>query len=108
MTLDTDRAQNIVADGATMANVGSNKQLSYIWLLDTSGAAAGTQHEADGGQQLGQRHDHFTYPRLLRFVLPAVGTMLFTSIYGIVDGLCVSNLDVYKRQRMMFCITGPR
>ena len=30
-------------------------------------------------------------PRLLRFVLPAVGTMLFTSIYGIVDGLCVSN-----------------
>lgn len=32
MTLDTDRAQNIVADGATMANVGSNKQLSYILL----------------------------------------------------------------------------
>ena len=39
-----------------------------------------------------QLSDHFTYPRLLRFVLPAVGTMLFTSIYGIVDGLCVSNL----------------
>ena len=38
-----------------------------------------------------QLSDHFTYPRLLRFVLPAVGTMLFTSIYGIVDGLCVSN-----------------
>ena len=33
-----------------------------------------------------QLSDHFTYPRLLRFVLPAVGTMLFTSIYGIVDG----------------------
>ena len=32
VTLDTDRAQNIVADGATMANVGSNKQLSYILL----------------------------------------------------------------------------
>lgn len=32
MTLDTDRAQNIVADGATIANVGSNKQLSYILL----------------------------------------------------------------------------
>ena len=31
-----------------------------------------------------QLSDHFTYPRLLRFVLPAVGTMLFTSIYGIV------------------------
>ena len=24
-------------------------------------------------------------------VLPCIGTMLFTSIYGIVDGLCVSN-----------------
>mgnify|MGYP002236043204 CR=1 FL=1 len=38
-----------------------------------------------------QLSDHFTYFRLLRFVLPCIGTMLFTSIYGIVDGLCVSN-----------------
>lgn len=38
-----------------------------------------------------QLSDHFTYSRLLRFVLPCIGTMLFTSIYGIVDGLCVSN-----------------
>ena len=38
-----------------------------------------------------QLSDHFNYSRLLRFVLPCVGTMLFTSIYGIVDGLCVSN-----------------
>ena len=38
-----------------------------------------------------QLSDHFNYNRLLRFVLPCVGTMLFTSIYGIVDGLCVSN-----------------
>ena len=30
-------------------------------------------------------------PAFLRFVLPCIGTMLFTSIYGIVDGLCVSN-----------------
>ena len=35
-----------------------------------------------------QLSDHFTYSRLLRFVLPCIGTMLFTSIYGIVDGLC--------------------
>ena len=35
-----------------------------------------------------QLSDHFDYSRLLRFVLPCVGTMLFTSIYGIVDGLC--------------------
>ena len=32
MQLDTDIAKNIVADGATMANVGSVKQLSYILL----------------------------------------------------------------------------
>lgn len=34
---------------------------------------------------------HFTYPRLLRFVLPSVVMMIFTSIYGVVDGLFVSN-----------------
>ncbi len=38
-----------------------------------------------------QLSDHFDYPRLIRFVMPCIGTMLFTSIYGIVDGLCVSN-----------------
>lgn len=38
-----------------------------------------------------QLSDHFTYARLLRFVLPCIGTMLFTSIYGVVDGLCISN-----------------
>lgn len=35
--------------------------------------------------------DHFTYKRLLRFVLPSVVMMVFTSIYGVVDGLFVSN-----------------
>lgn len=38
-----------------------------------------------------QLSDHFTYPKLLRFVLPSVGMMIFTSIYGVVDGLFVSN-----------------
>lgn len=36
--------------------------------------------------------DHFTYPRLLRFVVPSVLTVLVTSVYGIVDGFFVSNL----------------
>ena len=35
--------------------------------------------------------DHFTYPKLIRFVLPSVGMMLFTSIYSVVDGFFVSN-----------------
>lgn len=38
-----------------------------------------------------QLSDHFTYPRLLRFVYPSVVMMVFTSIYGVVDGLFVSN-----------------
>ena len=35
--------------------------------------------------------DHFTYRRLLRFTLPSIAMMIFTSIYGVVDGLFVSN-----------------
>lgn len=35
--------------------------------------------------------DHFTYGKLLRFTLPSICMMVFTSIYGVVDGLFVSN-----------------
>lgn len=35
--------------------------------------------------------DHFTYKRLFRFVIPSVIMMIFTSIYGVVDGFFVSN-----------------
>lgn len=38
-----------------------------------------------------QLSDHFTYKKLFRFVLAPICTMLFTSIYGIVDGFFVSN-----------------
>ena len=38
-----------------------------------------------------QLSDHFNYRRLLRFVLPSVAMMVFSSIYGIVDGFFVSN-----------------
>lgn len=38
-----------------------------------------------------QLSDHFTYKRLLRFTLPSIGMMIFTSIYGVVDGFFVSN-----------------
>ena len=38
-----------------------------------------------------QLSDHFTYHKLLRFTLPSVVMMVFTSIYGVVDGLFVSN-----------------
>lgn len=35
--------------------------------------------------------DHFSYNRLLRFTVPSIIMMIFTSIYGVVDGLFVSN-----------------
>lgn len=38
-----------------------------------------------------QLSDHFTYGRLLRFTLPSVAMMIFTSIYSVVDGFFVSN-----------------
>ena len=36
--------------------------------------------------------DHFTYSKLLRFTLPSIIMMIFTSVYSVVDGLFVSNL----------------
>ena len=38
-----------------------------------------------------QLSDHFTTKKLLRFTLPSVAMMVFTSIYGVVDGFFVSN-----------------
>ncbi|MBR3610914.1 MAG: MATE family efflux transporter [Oscillospiraceae bacterium] len=36
--------------------------------------------------------EHFDYKKLLRFVFPSIAMMVFGSIYGIVDGLFVSNI----------------
>ena len=38
-----------------------------------------------------QLSDHFTYQKLLRFVFPTMIMIIFTSIYGVIDGLFVSN-----------------
>lgn len=38
-----------------------------------------------------QLSDHFSYKKLLRFTLPSIGMMVFTSVYGVVDGYFVSN-----------------
>ena len=38
-----------------------------------------------------QLSDHFTYQRLIRFTIPSIVMMIFISIYGIVDGIFVSN-----------------
>lgn len=38
-----------------------------------------------------QLSDHFNYKKLLRFTFPSIIMMVFTSIYGVVDGFFVSN-----------------
>lgn len=38
-----------------------------------------------------QLSDHFTYKKLVRFTIPSIIMMIFTSIYGVVDGIFVSN-----------------
>ena len=38
-----------------------------------------------------QLSDHFTYQRLLKFTFPSIIMMIFTSLYGVVDGIFVSN-----------------
>ena len=35
--------------------------------------------------------DHFSYGKLIRFTLPSMAMMVFTSVYGVVDGFFVSN-----------------
>lgn len=36
--------------------------------------------------------EHFTYSKLIRFTVPTIVMMIFTSIYGVVDGLFISNV----------------
>ena len=38
-----------------------------------------------------QLSEHFTYSKLIRFTIPSIVMMIFTSIYGVVDGIFVSN-----------------
>lgn len=38
-----------------------------------------------------QLSEHFTYGKLLKFTFPSIIMMVFTSIYGVVDGVFVSN-----------------
>ena len=36
--------------------------------------------------------EHFTYKKLIKFTLPTIIMMIFTSIYGVIDGLFISNV----------------
>lgn len=38
-----------------------------------------------------QLSEHFTYTKLIKFTIPTIIMMIFTSIYGVVDGLFISN-----------------
>ena len=53
-----------------------------------------------------QLSDHFNYGRLLRFTLPSIAMMVFTSIYSLVDGFFVSNF-VGKTAFAAINLIGP-
>ena len=36
--------------------------------------------------------EHFKYKKLIKFTLPTIIMMIFTSIYGVVDGVFISNV----------------
>ena len=56
--------------------------------------------------------EHFGYRKLIRFTLPSIGMMIFTSIYGVVDGFFVSNFAgktpfaAVSMQQMAFFMVG--
>ena len=40
-----------------------------------------------------EMNKHFSIPKLLKFTLPTIFMMIFSSIYGVVDGLFISNVE---------------
>ena len=52
-----------------------------------------------------QLSDHFTYKKLIRFTIPSITMMIFTSIYSVVDGFFVSNFAARLplRQSISLC-----
>lgn len=55
-----------------------------------------------------QLSDHFTFRKLFRFTLSPILMLIFTSIYGVVDGLCVSNfagLNAYAGVNLIYPAT---
>ena len=55
-----------------------------------------------------QLSEHFTYKKLVKFTIPTIIMMIFTSIYGIVDGIFVSNCVGSKPFAALSCNNGFR
>lgn len=53
-----------------------------------------------------QLSDHFDYKRLLKYTMPTIIMLIFTSIYGVVDGFFVSNF-AGKTEFTGVCIIMP-
>ncbi len=52
--------------------------------------------------------DHFGYKKLIQFTLPTIAMMIFSSIYGIVDGLFISNVagaDAFAAVNLIMPVT---
>ena len=51
-------------------------------------------------EQTIQLSDHFGYRRLIRFTIPSILMMIFTSIYGVVMDFCIKfRLERHHLQR---------
>ena len=52
-----------------------------------------------------QLSEHFTYKKLIKFTLPTIAMMIFSSIYGVVDGIFISNCvgsDAFAAVNLIF------
>ena len=65
-----------------------------IYLKADGAVSSGISREnrrISGGEKMIQLSDSFNYRKLLQFTFPSIVMMIFTSIYGVVDGFFVSN-----------------
>ena len=47
----------------------------------------------NGGENMAIKlYEHFSFKKIFRFTVPSIIMMIFTSVYGVVDGLFVSNI----------------
>lgn len=89
----------MAAEQQSFSDLSEREQLQMLTLMqkhqdllrmELERAHALTQRRNNMSKKI-QLSDHFTYGRLLRFVMPSILMILCTSVYTIVDGFFVSN-----------------
>lgn len=100
--------RRLEADGLVKPEAvdGRKKQLSLTakgTRLAAKSAARVVETEKSGPNKSGVNmniflSEHFTYKKLFLFTIPSIAMMIFTSIYGVVDGICGRNINIYKKR----------